>query len=72
MVIMDLPGRICVRCMGRLQGRSRAEEYLGRVRIDIAGPMQVKSAGGREYKYIVVDDYTRGVYTPLTSMHSGP
>ena len=44
------------------EGRSRAEEYLGRVHTVIAGPMQ-KSAGGREYEYIVVDDYTRAVYT---------
>ena len=28
-----------------------------------AGPMQVKSAGGKEYEYIVVDDYTRAVDT---------
>ena len=25
--------------------------------------MQVKSAGGREYEYIAVDDYTHAVYT---------
>ena len=25
--------------------------------------MQAKSAGGREYEYIVVNDYTRAVYT---------
>ena len=28
-----------------------------------AGPMQVKSTGGKEYEYIVVDDYTRAVDT---------
>ena len=28
-----------------------------------AGLMQVKSAGGKEYEYIVVDDYTRAVDT---------
>ena len=38
------------------------EKIPGRVHIDIAGPMQVKSAGGKEYEYIVVDDYTRVVY----------
>ena len=45
------------------EGRSRAREYLGRVHIDITGPMQVKSAGGKEYEYTIVDDYTRVVYT---------
>ena len=38
------------------------EKPPGRVHIDIAGPMQVKSAGGKEYRYIVVGDYTRAVY----------
>ena len=33
------------------EGRSRAEEYLGRARIDIAGPMQVNRLA--EGKYIV-------------------
>ena len=45
------------------EGCSHAGEYLGRVHIDIPGPMQVKLAGGKEYEYIVVDDHTRAVYT---------
>ena len=44
------------------EGRMRATEYLERVHIDIAGPMPVRSAGGKEYLYVVVDDYTRTVY----------
>ena len=42
--------------------RERTEEYLGPVHVDIAGPMQVKSAGGKEYEYIAVDYYSRVVY----------
>ena len=35
--------------------------------------MQVKSAGGREYEYIVVDDYTHAVYTrPLRLKSEAP
>jgi len=45
------------------EGRGRASEYLGRVHIDIVGPMPVKSVGGREYVYVIVDDYTQAVYT---------
>jgi len=37
-------------------------EYLERVAIDIASPMPVKSVSGREYLYLVVDDYTGAVY----------
>jgi hypothetical protein len=29
----------------------------------MAGPMPVKSAGGKEYKYIVVDEHSRAVGT---------
>ena len=29
--------------------------------IDIADPMPVNSAGGREYLYVIVDDFTRTV-----------
>jgi transposase InsO family protein len=46
------------------QGRPRTGERLpGRVHIDVAGPMEVQSAGGKAYEYVVVDDYTRAVYT---------
>ena len=46
---------------------------MGQVHIDLAGPMQVKSAGGREYEYIVVDDCTCAVYTrPLRLKSEAP
>ena len=32
--------------------------------------MQVKSAGGKEYEYIAVDDYTRAVYTQPIRVNS--
>ena len=72
MVITDIPERIpgldaCAACIAaksvRLphkKGRERAKEYLGRIHIDIAGPMPIKSAGGREYVFVVVDDHSRG------------
>ena len=55
------------------QGRNRAGAYLDRVHIDIAGPMPTKSAGGKEYEYIVVDDYSRVVYMrPLRLKSDAP
>lgn len=55
------------------EGRGRLEDYLGRVHIDIAGPMQVQSAGGKLYEYIDVDNYSRAVYTcPLRSKSDAP
>ena len=45
------------------EGWSRVSEYLERVHIDITGLMPVKSAGGREYLYVVVDDCMRTIYT---------
>ena len=44
-------------------GRTKATEFLERVHIDIAGPMPTPSVGGRRYLYVVVDDYSRAVYT---------
>ena len=44
-------------------GRTRTTEHLERVHVDIAGPMPVLSAGGREYLYVLVDDCTRAVWT---------
>ena len=52
------------------EGRKWASRYLGRVHIDIAGPMPVKSVGGWEYVYVVVDDYTRAVYTKSLRLKS--
>ena len=75
MVITDLPEKMpgldaCAACIAakavhfpHKERYSCAGEYLGRVHNDIARPMQVKSAGGKEYEYIAVDDYTRAVYT---------
>ena len=69
-VITDIPAKIpgldaCAACVvGKSvhllhkQGRQQASRYLERVHINIAGPMPVKSAGGKEYLYVVVDDYT--------------
>ena len=74
-VITDLPAKApgldaCAACVAaksvhlpHKEGRGRASKYLGRVHIDIVGPMPVKSARGREYVYVVVGDYTRAVYT---------
>ena len=33
---------------------TRASEYMERVYIDVAGPVPVKSAGRREYLYVIV------------------
>jgi transposase InsO family protein len=75
MVITDVPAKIpnldaCAACVAaksvhlpHQEGRERAKEHLGRVHIDVAGPMEVQSDGGKSYEYIVVDDYTRVVYT---------
>jgi transposase InsO family protein len=75
MVITDLPAEIpgldaCAACVAaksvhlpHKEGRERANEHLGRVHIDVAGPMEVQSAGGKAYEYVVVDDHTRVVYT---------
>ena len=69
-VITDIPVKIlgldaCTTCVvGKSvhllhkQGRQWVSRYLERVHINIAGPMPVKSAGGKEYLYVVMDDYT--------------
>ena len=55
------------------EGRNRAEAYLDPVHIDIAGSMPTKSAGGEEYEYIVVGDYSRAAYTrPLQLKSDAP
>ena len=52
--------------------RKIAGKQLSRVHIDIADPMPVASAGGREYMYIVMDDSTRAVYArPLRFKSEG-
>jgi hypothetical protein len=76
MVITDVPAKIpgldaCAACVAaktvhllHKEGRERAKEYLGRVHIDVAGAVEVQSAGGKWYEYVVVvDDDTRAVYT---------
>jgi len=82
MEITDLPTKVpgldaCAACVAaksvhlpHKEGRSRAGEFLERVHIDIAGPMPVKSAGGKSYLYIVVDDYTRAVYVKPLALKS--
>ena len=83
-VITDLPEKTpgldaCVACIAAKaihfphKGHSCAGEYMGRVHIDLARPMQVKWGGGKEYEYIAVDDYTRVVYTqPLRLKSEAP
>ena len=82
MEISDLPTKIpglnaCTTCavakavhLLHKEGWSRATEYLKRVHIDIAGLMPVKSAGGREYLYVVVDNCTRTVYAKPLQLKS--
>ena len=85
MVITNLPKKIpgldaCVACIAakavhfpHKEECRCAGEYLGRVHIDLARPMQVKWGGGKEYEYIAVDDYTREVYTqPLRLKSEAP
>ena len=46
---------------------------MDRVHIDRARPMPTKSADGKEYEYIVVDEYSRAVYTcPLRLKSDAP
>jgi len=75
MVITDLPKKIpgldaCAACVAtksvhfpHKEGQNRAGVYLDRDHVDIAGPVPMKSAGGKDYEYIVVNDYSRVVYT---------
>ena len=75
MVITDMPVKVpgldvCTACVAgksvhlpHKEGREWVTEYLERVHINIAGPMPVVSAGGREYIYVIVDDYTCAVHT---------
>ena len=63
MVTTDLPEKLpgldaCAACVAAKEvqfpyeeGCSCAGDYLCRVHIDIARPMQVKSAGGKEYEW---------------------
>ena len=69
-VISNIPVKIpgldtCAACIAaklvhlpHKEGRKRASKYLEQVHINIAGPMPIKSAGGREYVYVIVDNYT--------------
>jgi hypothetical protein len=75
MVITDIPVKIpnldaCAACIAaksvhlpHKEGHERAKEPLGQVHINVAGPMEVQSARGKLYEYIVMDDYTCVVYT---------
>jgi len=46
-------------------GGARADEYLERVHVEVAGPMPVKSAGWKETSMQSLDDYTRTMYRVL-------
>ena len=82
MGISDLPVKIlgldgCAACvvakavhLPHKEGQNRGTEYLERVHIDIAGPVPVKSAGGREYLYVVVDDCMRTIYAKPLQLRS--
>ena len=68
MVIINLPVKIsgpdaCAACVAGKSVRGRAGGYLELVHIDIAVPMPVSLAGGREYLYVVMHGYTRAIYT---------
>src|SRR5258706_7975306 len=73
MVITDLPVKIlsldvCAACVMKKsvhlsKRHGQAGKYLEQVHIKAAGPMLVTLARGREYVYVVVDDYTEAVYT---------
>jgi hypothetical protein len=82
MVITDLPAKIpgldaCAACVAAKSVHLPHKEgelanlHLGRAHIDVVGPMEVQSAGGRAYEYIVVDDHTRVVYTRPLRLKSG-
>jgi hypothetical protein len=45
------------------EGHQRANEYLGRVLIDVMGMVQVPLAGGKPNEDIAMDNYTHAVYT---------
>ena len=45
-------------------------EYLEHVYVNIAGPMPVASVGGRNYLYVIVDDFACMVYTCLLHLKS--
>ena len=68
MVITDLPVNTfgpdrCAACVAGKSVRGRAGGYLELVHIDIAVPMPVSLAGGREYLYVVMDGYTHAICT---------
>jgi len=44
-------------------GSNRATEVLGRVHVDLVGPMEVESIGGAKYAAALVDDAARHVWT---------
>ena len=71
--IRDIPklkideGKICGECqIGKQTKKSHKKiQYLATTRVlellhmDLMGPMQVESLGGKRYAYVVVDDYSR-------------
>ncbi len=46
---------------GEEAGKKRTGERVSQVHVDIAGPMPIMLDGEREYVYVIVDDYSRGV-----------
>jgi len=60
-----------VLCDTRREGRGCASEYLGRVHIDIAGPIPVKSAGRKEYDYVVDGHSSCGIHAAAAAQVGG-
>jgi hypothetical protein len=43
------------------EGRGCASEYLEQVHIDVVGSISARSAGGKEYVYVVVNHHTKAI-----------
>ena len=61
-------GRLCGDCQvgkqtrmshKKLQHLTTTSRVLELLQMDLMGPMQVESLGGKKYAYVVVDDYSR-------------
>ena len=56
---------IPIEVRGGEEAGKRTGKRVSWVHINIAGPVAITLASGREYVYIVVDDYTRAVYAAI-------
>ena|SRR5258706_1991493 len=55
---------------GEEASKKRMGKRVLQVHVEIAGPMPIMLDGEREYVYIIVDDYSCGVYTRLLCLKS--